>query len=90
MKTKNRSNKRLKFDLNPMVNLVDNEKGKYGSTSNKADVFVFERDDDYVLIDKYELHNFLRKLQRKNNEPVKIYIEDIIKNLEWNIILPKE
>ena len=87
---KNRSNKRLKFDLNPMVNLVDNEKGNYGSTSNKADVFVFERDDDYVLIDKYELHNFLRKLQRKNNEPVKIYIEDIIKNLEWNIILPKE
>ena len=76
---KNRLNEKYKFDLRPLVNNV-----KAGDTKTKADKMVFDLKDKYIIVDIKELHQYL-----KQNDLKKVYLDDLIFKLEWNIILPK-
>jgi len=68
-----------KFDLRPLKN-----NKKLGSFKTKADKIVFDIKDQYVVVDTEELHQYL-----KENRVKKVHLEDLISELDWNIILPK-
>jgi len=72
-------NQLLKFDLRPLKN---NAKG--GSFKTKADKIVYDINNQYIIVDVEELHNYL-----KENSLKVVKIEDLISKLDWNIILPK-
>lgn len=76
---KNRLNQKLKFDLRPLKNNM-----KTGTFKTKADKMVFDIQDQYIIVDVKELHQYLKKENLK-----KVYLQDLISNLDWNIILPK-
>ena len=77
---KNRLNQKFKFDLRPLKNNI-----KEGSFRTKADKIVFDLEDQYIIVDVEELHNFLKK-----NQLVDVSIQDLRDNLDWNIVLPKK
>jgi hypothetical protein len=81
---KNKSNQILKFDLRPLSK-YGNSLGKEGNIHTKADKMVFEEKDKWILIDIEEMHQYLIK-----NKIEKIYLQDLIYKLDWNIILPKK
>ena len=72
-------NQAFKFDLRPLKN---NAKG--GSFKTKADKIVYDINNQYIIVDVEELHNYL-----KENSLKVVKIEDLISKLEWNIVLPK-
>ena len=76
---KDRLNQKLKFDLRPLKN-----NSKIGSFKTKADKMVFDIKNQYIIVDIEELHLYL-----KNNNVKKVYLESLISELDWNIILPK-
>ena len=76
---KDRLNQKLKFDLRPLKN-----NSKIGSFKTKADKMVFDIKNQYIIVDIEELH-----LHLKNNNVKKVYLESLISELDWNIILPK-
>jgi len=45
---------------------------------------VFEAKDQWIIVDIEELHTYL-----KENKLQKVYLQDLLSKLEWNIILPK-
>lgn len=81
---KKRSNQRLKFDLRPMSKYKNSMYGKTGSISTKADKMVFEIGYNWIIVDIKELHAHLIK-----NKTKKVYLEELISSLDWNIVLPK-
>jgi oligoribonuclease NrnB/cAMP/cGMP phosphodiesterase (DHH superfamily) len=76
---KDRLNQKLKFDLRPLKN-----DSKIGSFKTKADKMVFDIKNQYIIVDIEELHLYLKK-----NNVKKVYLESLISELDWNIILPK-
>ena len=80
---KGRSNQQFKFDLRPMTRQGD-DIGKIGKTDTKADKMVFEFKDKFIIVDLPELHKYI-----KENKLQKVYLQDLISKLDWNIILPK-
>ena len=80
---KNKSNQSFKFDLRP-ISKHGNELGKKGSIETKANKMVFEAKEQWIIIDIEELHTYL-----KENKLQKVYLQDLLSKLEWNIILPK-
>ncbi len=77
---KDRLNQKLKFDLRP---LKDNS--KLGSLKTKADKMVFDMIKEYVIVDIEELH---KHLKQKNTR--KVYLDNLILELDWNIVLAKD
>ena len=45
---------------------------------------VFDIKNQYIIVDIEELHLYLKK-----NNVKKVYLESLISELDWNIILPK-
>ena len=41
--------------------------------------------NEYVVVDVEELHNYLKHDNKKI-----VYLNELLKNLEWNIVLQKE
>ena len=76
---KDRLNQKLKFDLRPLKNNI-----KIGSFKTRADKMVFDIKNQYIIVDIEELHLYLKK-----NNVKKVYLESLISELDWNIILPK-
>jgi hypothetical protein len=72
-------NQKFKFDLRPLKN---NAKG--GSFKTKADKMVFDINNQFIIVDTEELHQYL-----KNNSIKVVQLEDLLSKLEWNIVLPK-
>ena len=81
---KDKSNQEFKFDLRPTKIVKDNLIGKEGKTSTKAQKIVFETDTQWIIVDVEELHN---KLKRENISI--IYLDNILNEFEWNIIINK-
>ena len=76
---KNRLNENLKYDLRP---IKDNAKViSYGS---KADKIVFDISNKYYIVDFVELRDFV-----KENNIKDIHLNEVIKDLDWNIVLDK-
>jgi hypothetical protein len=73
-----------KFDVRNMFQLNPKEKAQNGKVNSKADKMVLDIKNQYIIIDLEELHKYL-----KQNGLKKVYVDDLISNLDWNIILPK-
>ena len=81
---KKNSNQHLKFDVRPMFNMPNNQLGKKGKTTSKADKIVFETDKELIIVDILEFHEYIKKQQLKI-----IQFEDLLTKLEWNIYISK-
>lgn len=73
-----------KFDVRDMFQLSSGEWAQKSSTKNKADKMVFQLEKEWVLIDIEELHNYLKITKTRI-----VYLDELIKCLEWTIRLPK-
>ena len=82
---KNKSNQVFKFDVRNMEKYENEQFQKKAFTGSKADKMVFETTEEWIIIDLFELHQYIRK----NNIRI-VQLEDLISNLEWNITLPKK
>jgi hypothetical protein len=67
-----------------MFQMPNNQLGKKGTTSSKADKIVFETDKEWVIIDVPELHEYVKKQSLKV-----VQFEDLLVKLEWNIRISK-
>lgn len=81
---KDRYNERFKFDVRPLKIMSDGKRAKKGSTATKADKMVVETLSQWLIVDIKELHEYIFK-----NKIQHVYIEQIIKDLEWNVIIEK-
>jgi hypothetical protein len=78
------SNQMFKFDVRP-VDVKDNKLEKIGYLKTKADKIVFETEREWVVFDALEIHKYIETYNLKD-----ILLEDLLKNTDWNIILPKK
>lgn len=74
-----KSNQSFKFDTRPFKKNV-----KAGTFETKADKIVFEENNQFIIVDVEELHNFL-----KNDKKDVVQLKELILKLEWNIIIDK-
>ena len=72
-------NQKFKFDLRPIK-----KNAKIGSFKTKANKMVFDTENEWVIVDIEELHQYL-----KENKLKEVHLQDLISRLDWNIILPK-
>ena len=73
-----------KFDVKDMFKLPNGTPAQKGRLDSKADKMVLETDDKWVILDLEELHQYIKK-----NKLTKVYVNDLISKLEWNIFLNK-
>ena len=78
------SNQYLKFDIR-FLNDFNDKKGKLINSKSKADKVLFEDDKNWILVDTQELIKHMKAYGLKE-----IKLEELIKNIDWNIILPKK
>ena len=78
------SNQYLKFDIR-FLNDFNDKKGKLISSTSKADKVLFEDDKNWILVDTQELIKHMKEHSLKE-----VKLEELIKNIDWNIILPKK
>jgi hypothetical protein len=82
---KGKSNQEFKFDLRPLKKINTGENVKEGSFLTKADKMVFETSLEWIIVDTEELHNYIKQHKLKI-----VKLEELVKNIDWNIILPKK
>jgi len=73
-----------KFDVRDMFKLPDGTPAQKGRMDSKADKMVLEIDDKWFILDLKELIKYVKK-----NKLKKVYVDDLVSKLEWNIILNK-
>jgi hypothetical protein len=78
------SNQYLKFDIR-FLNDFNDKKGKLINSQSKADKVLFEDDINWILVDTQELIKHMKAYSLKE-----VKLEELIKNIDWNIILPKK
>ena len=78
------SNQYLKFDIRFLKDF-DNKKGKLINSKSQADKVLFEDDQNWILVDTQELIKYM-----KDHSLKEVKLEELIKNIDWNIILPKK
>jgi hypothetical protein len=74
-----------KFDVRDMFELPDGTPAQKGRLDSKADKMVLEIEDRWVILDLEELHKYIKK-----NKLTKVYVDDLISKLEWNIFIDYE
>lgn len=78
------SNEYLKFDIRFLKDFND-KKGKLINSKSQADKVLFEDDENWILVDTQGLIKYMKAYGLKE-----INLEELIKNIDWNIILPKK
>jgi hypothetical protein len=78
------SNQHYKFDIRFLKDFHD-KKGKFINSKSQSDKVLFEDDQNWILIDTQELIKYM-----KDHSLKEIKLEELIKNIDWNIILPKK
>ena len=78
------SNQYLKFDIR-FLNDFNDKKGKLINSKSEADKVLFEDDKNWILVDTQELIKHMKEFNLKE-----VKLEELIKSIEWNIILPKK
>ena len=78
------SNQYYKFDIRFLKDFND-KKGKLIDSKSEADKVLFEDDQNWILVDTKELIKYMKKHSLKE-----VKLEELIKNIDWNIILPKK
>ncbi len=74
-----------KFDVRDMFQLSSGEWAQKSNTQNKADKMVFQLENEWILIDIEELHKYLKLTKLRI-----VYLDELIKCLEWTIRIPKK
>ena len=78
------SNQYLKFDIR-FLNDFNDKRGKLINSKSKADKILFEDDKNWILVDTQELIKHMKTCNLKE-----IKLEELIKSIDWNIIIPKK
>ena len=78
------SNQYLKFDIR-FLNDFNDKKGKLIDSESQADKVLFEDDKNWILVDTQELVKYMKEHSLKE-----VKLEELIKSIDWNIILPKK
>jgi len=78
------SNQYLKFDIRFLSDFND-KKGKLIDSKSQADKVLFEDDKNWILVDTQELIKHMKQHSLKE-----VKLEELIKSIDWNIILPKK
>ena len=78
-----RGNQFFKFDIRPL-HITNEESYKIGFFKSKADKMVFETKDNWIIFDIKELHEFVKLKDKKD-----FNIEELCKNLTWNLVIKK-
>jgi len=78
------SNQYLKFDIR-FLNDFNDKKGKLINSESQADKVLFEDDKNWILVDTQELIKHMKAYGLKE-----VKLEELIKSIDWNIILPKK
>lgn len=73
-----------KFDVRNMFNLPNEGLAQKGKLNSQAEKMVLEGEKQWLILDLEELHEYIRREKKR-----KIYINDLIDNLEWTIFLTK-
>ena len=73
-----------RFDVRDMFKLPDGTPAKEGRHDTKAEKVVFEYEKEWLIVDIEELHKYLKK-----NKLNKVHINELLKKLEWNLIIKK-
>ena len=79
------SNQYYKFDIRYLNDFSEDKKGKLISSKSQADRVLFEDDKNWILVDTQELIKYMKEHSLKE-----VKLEELIKNIDWNIILPKK
>ena len=79
------SNQYYKFDIRYLNDFPEDKKGKLINSKSQADKVLFEDDENWILVDTQELIKYMKEHSLKE-----IKLEELIKSIEWNIILPKK
>jgi len=77
-------NQIFKFDIRPLKP-IDNRLEKIGYFKSKSDKMVFEAENEWILFDTEELHEYIKAKNKKD-----FNIDELIDNLSWNLILSKK
>jgi hypothetical protein len=78
------SNQYYKFDISFLKDFTV-KKGKLINSKSEADKVLFEDDINWILVDTQELIKHMKAYSLKE-----VKLEELIKNIDWNIILPKK
>jgi hypothetical protein len=78
------SNQYHKFDIRFLNNFND-KKGKLINSKSLADKVLFEDDKNWILVDTQELVKYMKEHSLKE-----VKLEELIKSIDWNIVLPKK
>ena len=73
-----------KYDVRDMFALPDGTLAQKNRLDTKADKMVLEMNDKWVILDLEELHKYIITNKKKI-----VYLEELLSNLQWNIILLK-
>ena len=73
-----------RFDVRDMFNLPHEGLAQRGDLNSKAQKMVLEGKKQWLILDLEELHKYIHREKKR-----KIYINDLIDDLEWTIFLPK-
>jgi len=79
------SNQYYKFDIRYLNDFPEDKKGKLINSKSQADKVLFEDDINWILVDTQELIKHMKAYSLKE-----VKLEELIKSIEWNIILPKK
>jgi hypothetical protein len=79
------SNQYYKFDIRYLNDFPEDKRGKLVNSKSKADKVLFEDDKNWILVDTQELIKYMKAYDLKE-----VKLEELIKNIDWNIILPKK
>jgi len=73
-----------KFDVRNLKQESKNHLFQTGKTNTKADKMVFEFKDEWIILDIEELHKYI-----EINKGKEFNLDDLLKKLEWNIVVKK-
>jgi len=78
------SNAFYRFDVREMFEMPSGASAQSGRTDTKAQKMVLEDEKQWLILDLEELHEYIRREKK-----TKVYINDLIDDLEWTIFLAK-
>jgi hypothetical protein len=74
-----------RFDVRNMFKMPDGTSAQKGRLDSEAQKMVIEGEKDWLILDLEELHEYIRREKK-----TKVYINDLISDLEWTIFLAKK
>jgi len=81
---KKHSNQKFKFDVRDLFRYKESQGARWQKYATRADKVVLEATDRWVIIEVAEMNKYVKKHKLKQ-----VRLEDLMKELEWSIEVPK-